>query len=161
MESINRTRVIAAYENMISDELRALLNSRPPKDVCCRARARRVAILKSRRIKARTRPPETGLVLPIYEDDYVHFLATDSDSDHGDREDQTDDDNAMDYDFVEHLDNADECIMEQEGFGSIPIINVKPGLKENGTYYGCFFYNSLKNIIDIIVYMSASCVRLF
>ncbi|EFH45782.1 predicted protein [Arabidopsis lyrata subsp. lyrata] len=115
MESINRTRVIAAYENMISDELRALLNSRPPKDVCCRARARRVAILKSRRIKARTRPPETGLVLPIYEDDYVHFLATDSDSDHGDREDQTDDDNAMDYDFVEHLDNADECIMEQEG----------------------------------------------
>ncbi|EFH39344.1 predicted protein [Arabidopsis lyrata subsp. lyrata] len=141
MESINRTRVIAAYENMVSDELRALLNSRPPKDVCCRARARRVAILKSRRIKARTRPPETGLVLPIYEDDYVHFLATDSDYDHGDREDQTDDDNAMDYDFVEHLDNADECIMEQEGFGSIPIINVKPGLTENGTYYGCFFYN--------------------
>ncbi|XP_020881868.1 uncharacterized protein LOC110228539 [Arabidopsis lyrata subsp. lyrata] len=134
MESINRTRVIAAYENMISDELRALLNSRPPKDVCCRARARRVAILKSRRIKARTRPPETGLVLPIYEDDYVHFLATDSDSDHGDREDQTDDDNAMDYDFVEHLDNADECIMEQEGFGSIPIINVKPGLTENGYF---------------------------
>lgn len=66
MESINRTRVIAACENMISDELCALLNSRPPKDVCCRARARRVAILKSKRIKARTRPPETGTIAFLY-----------------------------------------------------------------------------------------------
>ncbi|EFH40102.1 predicted protein [Arabidopsis lyrata subsp. lyrata] len=100
-----------------------------PKDGAKNARNYRMEKLRARRITFRNRL--SGLVLPICEDDYVHFLATDSDFDNGDRENQTDDDDAMDDDLVEHLDNADECILEQEGFGSIPIVNVKPGLTEN------------------------------